>query len=230
MAQYLLWRWKKTRSSYLAPKQASEWLFSVRCINLQSAVFCRDNFISSRPFISDHLSLHLWSNTTTQHEPCIICHTKQSVDCIVTTPVCLSALNYAGSSVLVNQARASLFFNSKRNCESYIFYKLSAVKEGAKIKTINTVHNYLFLLPQPSVIIKESATEISDTSPDFPSDRTRNTFKFHGNRNLFRSLNVKTLTHTRLWHSHSVKEECLQCTFFSTSSGTLLHHVTFMSS
>lgn len=37
----------------------------------------------------------------------------------------------------------------KEKSESYIFYKLSAVKEGAKIKTINTVHNYFYLLPQP---------------------------------------------------------------------------------
>lgn len=39
-----------------------------------------------------------------------------------------------------NQARASLFFNSKRKkkSESYIFYKLSAVKEGAK----NQNHKY----------------------------------------------------------------------------------------
>lgn len=103
----------------------------------------------------------------------------------------------------------------KRKSESCIFYKLSAVKEGAKIKTINTVHNYLYLLRQPSVT---SAMEISNTSPDFSPDRTLNN---HGKRNLFGSLNVKTLTHTRL-HIVMVMRNVSNAAF-STSSGTLLH-------
>lgn len=50
----------------------------------------------------------------------------------------------------------------KKKVKSYIFYKLSAVKEGAKIKTINTVHNYLFLLPQPSVIFEKSLSLVTE--------------------------------------------------------------------
>lgn len=99
-----------------------------------------------------------------------------------------------------------LILHLKKKSESYIFYKLSAVKEGAKIKTINTVHNYLFLLPQLRVVV-------CNTSPDLHPNQMLNTLKSDGKRNPFRSLNVKTLTHTRLWHNH-VTEECLQCMFF----------------
>lgn len=85
-----------------------------------------------------------------------------------------------------------------------------------KIKTINTVHNYLHLLPQPIVIFKDHLSLLV-------TERSKH-WKFHGKRNLFRSLSVNTLAHKRLWHSR-VKKECLQSTFFfsSTSSGTLLH-------
>lgn len=74
-----------------------------------------------------------------------------------------------------------------------------------KIKTINTVHNYLHLLPQPIVIFKDHLSLLV-------TERSKH-WKFHGKRNLFRSLSVNTLAHKRLWHSR-VKKECLQSTFF----------------
>lgn len=83
---------------------------------------------------------------------CIVPHHKWTVSlhpCCVSQSARTKLFPFISSA---NQARASLFFNSKTKCESYIFYKLSAVKEGAKIKTINTVHNYHYLLPQPGIV------------------------------------------------------------------------------
>lgn len=53
------------------------------------------------------------------------------------------------------------FASSTRKRDSYIFYKLSAVKEGAKIETINTVHSYLFLLSSSSILFKEALSKIT---------------------------------------------------------------------
>lgn len=133
--------------------------------------------------------------------------------------VCLLRLHYASSSALVIKPGPPCSSKKrKRKSESCILYKLSAVKEGAKIKTINTVHNYVYLLRQPSVT---SAMETSNTSPDFSPDRKLNKLKYHGKRNLFGSLNVKTLTHTR-FHTVIVMRNGSNAAF-SVSSGTPLH-------
>lgn len=95
--------------------------------------------------------------------------------------------------------------------ESYIFYKLSAVKEGAK----NPNHKYCTQLSR-------SATTASsfEKSADFRSTTWNSMAK-----GIFSDLlNVKTLTRTRLWHSH-IEKECLQCTFFFLLDSSGGHHL-----
>lgn len=95
-----------------------------------------------------------------------------------------------------NQVRASMFIISNRKSEGYIFYKLNAVKEGAKIKSINTVHNYF--------CIRSLASSMKRLCPDM----TELQLTFHGKK--------RSLTYTRLWHD-CVKEEC---TYISLPSET----------
>lgn len=175
MAQYALWR--SGLHSWHQHKQVSD-------CSLKDAFM----FMLLHAFLCLIICLYIY--VIQLQEPCIIYYWNPCMH------VCLPELNYAGLSVLlVNQVRASLFLNSKINCESYIFYKLSAIKEGAKIKTINTVH---FLLPQPIVSSLKSLLQKSAT-PVLTSLLTEHSihFSLHGKRNLFRSLNVKTLTHAR---------------------------------
>lgn len=105
----------------------------------------------------------------------------------------------------------------KEISESYIFYKLSAVKEGAK----NPNHKYCTQLSWSATtawchLLRNQWLSAADFRSTTWNSMAKGIFSD--------LLNVKTLTRKRLWHGH-IEKECLQCTFFFLLDSSGGHHL-----